>query len=68
MDRKLRAFGIIAAALAFAICLTAGIWILAEVGFDTGDGAVSTGIGLYFVGKAIFVGTLTIVTTLHQHA
>ncbi|MHC4556667.1 MAG: hypothetical protein ACYS80_05105 [Planctomycetota bacterium] len=47
------------AILAFVFCLGAGLWILTSVGFEHDDGeAVWTGLGLYFVGKALFVGPM----------
>ena len=63
MDRALQIVGIVFGVLAFVICLTGGIWILAHAGFSTED-AVSTGIGLYFIGKALFVGPMLIITAL----
>jgi hypothetical protein len=49
----------IGAVLSFAFCLSGGLWILAKTGFDTSkDAAVWTGIGLYFIGKAFFVGPM----------
>lgn len=47
-----------AAAVSFLACLSGGVWLLAAEGFVTGDGAISTAIGLYFVGKAFFVGPM----------
>jgi len=64
MDR-LTWVGVICGVLASLICLFAGIWILYYVGFEASkDNAVSTGIGLYFIGKACFVGPLLIITAL----
>ena len=49
----------IAAGLSFDFCLVGGIWILTKTGFGkSGDDAVWAGIGLYFVGKAFFVGPM----------
>lgn len=48
----------IAAAIAFLVCLIAGAWILYHVGFKAKNDAIWTGIGLYFVGKAFFVGPM----------
>ena len=49
----------IAAVLAFTCCFLGGAWILAKTGFSkSNDNAVWTGIGLYFVGKAFFVGPM----------
>jgi len=47
----------VAAVIAFLICLLGGVWILFHAGFKT-DKALATGIGLYFVGKAFFVGPM----------
>jgi hypothetical protein len=48
-----------AAALASAFCLIGGLWILLRSN-DKND-ALSTGIGLYFIGKAFFVGPMLLV-------
>lgn len=50
----------IGAALAFTFCLLAGVWILTKTGFSrsSDDSVVWTGLGLYFVGKAFFVGPM----------
>ena len=45
------------AAISFALCLAGGSWILVLEGFDTND-PMGTGIGLYFLGKAFFVGPM----------
>lgn len=66
MSKKLKCFGITAGVITFVVCLIAGIWILQRSGFDTGDDALSTGIGLYFIGKAFFVGPMLIITTLNK--
>jgi len=44
------------------LCLAAGCWMLCNSGLKGGDDCVPTAIGLYFVGKAFFVGPLLIVT------
>jgi len=64
MGKGLRKFGVISAVLSFVICLAGGIWILVNVGFQTDNDAVWSGIGLYFVGKAFFVGPMLVITTL----
>jgi hypothetical protein len=52
----------VAAVVAFLFCLIGGLWILSQVGFKSkGDDAVWTGLGLYFVGKAFFVGPMLLV-------
>ena len=48
----------VGACLSSAFCLLGGVWILAKVGFDAKNDVTSTGIGLYFVGKAFFVGPM----------
>ena len=51
-----------AAVMAFLFCLFGGLWILLHVGFKSkGDDAIWTGLGLYFVGKAFFVGPMLLV-------
>jgi hypothetical protein len=44
--------------LSSGFCLLGGVWILKKVGFNTRDDVMSTGIGLYFIGKAFFVGPM----------
>jgi hypothetical protein len=52
----------VAAVVAFLLCLIGGLWILFHSGFKSDDdGAVWTGLGLYFVGKAFFVGPMLLV-------
>ena len=43
------------ATTSFVACLGAGLWILQAHGFNTND-PFESGIGLYFIGKAFFVG------------
>jgi hypothetical protein len=43
------------AVISSALCFAGGLWILIYGGFDRDD-PVGTGIGLYFLGKAFFVG------------
>ena len=47
----------ISAAMASLLCLLGGAWILFHVGFKEKN-EIWTGIGLYFVGKAFFVGPM----------
>ena len=49
----------ISAVIAFLLCLIGGLWILFHV--KAKDDAVWVGIGLYFVGKAFFVGPMLLV-------
>ena len=61
MNTKLKMLARVAAVAAFLLCLAGGLWILVHVGFQSGSDAVWTGIGLYFVGKAFFVGPMLLV-------
>lgn len=61
MNTKLKTLARVAAVASFLVCLAAGLWILICVGFQTKSDAVWTGIGLYFVGKAFFVGPMLLV-------
>lgn len=49
------------AVVAFLCCLTAGLWILHNVGIQSRSDAVWTALGLYLVGKAFFVGPVLLV-------
>ena len=64
MEKKIRKLGQISSIIAFVLCLAGGIWILANVGFNFENDATSTAIGLYFIGKAFFVGPMLYITTL----
>ena len=55
-------WGLAMGLLSSAFCLGAGLWVLTRVGLDRGDDFLATGIGLYFVGKAFFVGPMLILT------
>jgi hypothetical protein len=61
MNTALRTLARVAAVLAFAFCLFGGLWILAKVDAASTEDAVWIGIGLYFVGKAFFVGPMLLV-------
>lgn len=52
-----RRLALIGAALSFVFCFAGGVWLLTSVGFDHED-PLGTAIGLYFVGKAFFVGPM----------
>lgn len=55
----MRALARVGAVFAFAFCLLGGLWILTKTGFHrSGDNEIWTGLGLYFVGKAFFVGPM----------
>jgi hypothetical protein len=43
------------AVVSFLLCFAAGAWLLAFGRFHTDD-PIITGLGLYFLGKAFFVG------------
>lgn len=60
MKRNLQVIGRLGAIMAFIFCLLAGLWILAAVGLRKDDemNAVWSAFGLYFVGKAFFVGPM----------
>ena len=66
MNDKTRKMIVVCACLAFVFCLGGGLWILSKTGLDHGNDAVSAGIGLYFIGKAFFVGPLLLMTALKQ--
>lgn len=62
MNKTLKTIAQIAALFSFLSCLISGLWILTAVGFDRNeDNIVWTGLGLYFVGKAFFVGPMLLV-------
>jgi hypothetical protein len=50
---------------AFAFCEAGGIYIFAHAGFAN-DNILETGIGLYFIGKGLFVGPMLILTVLKK--
>ena len=62
----MRKFGIVSAFIAFAFCFAGGFVILKVIGFDfSRDDVVWTGLALYFIGKAVFVGSMLILNS-HQ--
>lgn len=63
MKRGYRLFGIVSGMAASALCLAGGIWILAHCGKDD---ALWVGIGLYFLGKAFFVGPMLVLTAVRE--
>ena len=67
MSDKMRKMSVVCAILAFVFCLAGGLWILNKTGLDFGNEAVSAGLGLYFIGKAFFVGPLLLITTLKSN-
>ncbi|HUW57100.1 MAG TPA: hypothetical protein VMZ92_10725 [Planctomycetota bacterium] len=67
----MKKFAVIMGVLASAICLLAGIWILSRTGLTFSlegrdDAIVWEAMGLYFIGKACFVGPMLIVAGLKQ--
>ena len=64
MSAKMRKLCVVCALLAFVFCLGGGLWILSKTGLDHGNDAVSAGIGLYFIGKAFFVGPMLLIAAL----
>lgn len=48
--------------MASLLCLLGGLWILKDVDYSSKDAGLWGGIGLYFMGKAFFVGPLLWVT------
>jgi len=66
MSDKMRRMSVVSAFLAFVFCLGGGLWILSKTGLDFGNDAVSVGIGLYFIGKAFFVGPMLLITALKK--
>ncbi len=65
MDKGLKVMGVVCGIIASIVCLAAGIWILRYTGFKKDD-VLATGIGIYFVGKAFFVGPMLIITALRK--
>jgi hypothetical protein len=63
MDAKMLQVCRISAILAFGFCFTAGLWILTKTGLAHGNDALTTAIGLYFIGKAFFVGSMLYLAT-----
>jgi len=68
MHSIIQRIGFISAVLSFALCFGAGLWILSKTGFDRGNDVVSAGIGLYFIGKAFFVGPMLLLVSARQSA
>ena len=66
MNDKTRKMFVVCALLAFVFCFWGGVWILSKTGLNFGNDAISTGIGLYFIGKAFFVGPMLLVTALKK--
>jgi len=58
----MKRIGVACAIAAFLFCLGGGLWILTKTGLNHGEDAVATGLGLYFIGKAFFVGPMLWIT------
>ena len=59
MKTNLRVIGRLGAIMAFLFCLLAGLWILSTAGLSRNKGdAVFSAFGLYFIGKAFFLGPM----------
>jgi hypothetical protein len=57
----MKLFAIASAFIAFVFCLMGGLVLLHSIGFDLfvdKDNALYAGVGLYFIGKAVFVGAM----------
>jgi hypothetical protein len=63
MNKKIQRLGIFSAIFAFLFCFAGGLWILINTGFDPND-PTAAGIGMYFIGKALFVGPMLFFMTL----
>jgi hypothetical protein len=64
----IRKIGLMAAVISFVLCLGAGLWILTKTGLTRGNDVVSVGLGLYFVGKAFFVGPMLLLASTARDA
>ena len=51
------------AIVVFLLCLLAGIWVLSVTRFKANEDGIFTGIGLYFLGKAFFVGPMLLIAS-----
>ena len=63
MHAVISKIGVWSAMISFALCLAGGLWILTKTGFGRGNDVVSVGLGLYFVGKAFFVGPMLLLVS-----
>jgi len=62
-EKKIARLGAVSGMMAFLFCMAAGVWILVNTQFDP-DEPLAIGIGLYFVGKALFAGPMLIITSM----
>ena len=67
MNLAANRFGLAFAPIAFVLCAAGGLNIVFSVGFDaglfSGDDNIWFGIGLYFLGKAFFVGPMLVISS-----
>ncbi|HPN83723.1 MAG TPA: hypothetical protein PK821_00165 [Victivallales bacterium] len=61
----MKKFAVTCGIISSVACLVAGLWILSRTGLTLGEGKdgeyVWQAIGIYFIGKAFFVGPMLIV-------
>jgi hypothetical protein len=56
-------FGLVTGILASLVCIAGGLWILTLDGvWERADDGIWAGLGLYFVGKGLFVGPMLYLT------
>ena len=60
MRAKIRLGGVVSGALAFCFCMAAGVYLLATGEKDP----LPVALGLYFIGKALFVGPMLVLAAL----
>lgn len=63
MEKRAYWIGRLSAAVAFALCFSGGAWMFVVLGIEDDD-AFSCALGLYFMGKAFFVGPMLYLTAL----
>lgn len=54
----MKALARFAAVLSFIFCLFGGVWLLSKANFSSQGDILPMALGLYFVGKAFFVGPM----------
>jgi hypothetical protein len=55
-------FGVLNGTLAMLFCMSGGIYLLLKS--DDGKDTIAIGLGLYFVGKGLFVGPMLVLSSL----
>ena len=68
MSSIIQKIGFMAAVVSFVLCFGAGLLILTKTGLDRGNDVVSAAIGLYFIGKAFFVGPMLLLVAARHRA